>query len=43
VARYDDQIHAFFVLVNLMESADRAVADAGAAIRDAVAANVSAS
>ncbi len=38
VARYDDQIHAFFTLVNLMESADRAVAEAGAAIRDAVAA-----
>ncbi len=38
VARYDDQIHAFFWLVNVMESADRAVADAGAAIRDAVAA-----
>jgi acetyl esterase len=38
VARYDDQIHAFFVLVNIMESADRAVADAGAAIREAVAA-----
>ncbi|PWU25205.1 MAG: esterase, partial [Candidatus Rokuibacteriota bacterium] len=35
VARYGDQIHAFFVLVNLMESADRAVAEAGAAIRDA--------
>ena len=29
VARYDDQIHAFFTLVNLMESADRAVAEAG--------------
>jgi len=38
VARYDDQIHAFFPLVNLLESADRAVADAGAAIRDALAA-----
>lgn len=38
VARYDDQIHAFFSFVNLMESADRAVADAGTAIRDAVAA-----
>ncbi len=42
VARYDDQIHAFFVLVNLLESADRAVAEAGAAIRDAAAARVSA-
>jgi acetyl esterase/lipase len=42
VARYDDQIHAFFVLVNLMESADRAVAEAGAAIRGALAATVSA-
>ena len=38
VRRYDDQVHAFFVLVNLMESADRAVAEAGAAIRDAVTA-----
>jgi len=37
VARHDHQIHAFFPLVNLMESADRAVAEAGAAIRDAVA------
>jgi acetyl esterase len=37
VERYDDQIHGFFVLVNLMESADRAVAAAGIAIRDAVA------
>ncbi len=38
VARYDDQIHAFFWLVNVMESADRAVAEAGTAIRDALAA-----
>jgi acetyl esterase len=38
VARYDDQIHVFFVLVNILESADRAVVDAGAAIREAVAA-----
>jgi acetyl esterase len=37
VTRHDDQIHAFFVLVNLMESADRAVDEAGTAIRDAVA------
>jgi acetyl esterase len=37
VARYDDQIHAFFWLVNVMESGDRAVADAGTAIRDAMA------
>ena len=37
VSHHDDQIHVFFVLVNLMESADRAVAEAGAAIRDAVA------
>jgi acetyl esterase len=42
VSRHDDQIHAFFGLVNLMESADRAVADAGAAIRDAVRAKASA-
>jgi acetyl esterase/lipase len=38
VARYDDQIHAFFWLVNVMETADRAVVDAGAAIRDAMVA-----
>jgi acetyl esterase len=38
VARYDDQIHAFFWLVNVMETADRAVVEAGAAIRDAKAA-----
>jgi acetyl esterase len=38
VARYGDQIHAFFWLVNVMKSADRAVADAGAAIRDAMVA-----
>ncbi len=42
VARHDDQIHAFFWLVNVMESADRAVAEAGAAIRDAVAAKAAA-
>ena len=39
--RYEDQIHGFFVLVNVLETADRAVAEAGAAIRDAVAARVS--
>jgi acetyl esterase len=38
VARYDDQIHAFFWLVNVMKTADRAVVEAGAAIRDAMAA-----
>jgi hypothetical protein len=38
IARYDDQIHAFFSLVNLLESADRAVAEAGAATREAVSA-----
>jgi acetyl esterase len=37
LARHDDQIHAFFVLVNLLDCADRAVAEAGAAIRDALA------
>jgi acetyl esterase len=42
VTRHDDQIHAFFWLVNVMESADRAVAEVGAAIRDAVAAKASA-
>ena len=36
VTRYDDQIHAFFWLVNVMETADRAVVEAGAAIRDAM-------
>jgi hypothetical protein len=38
VARSDDQIDAFFWLVNVMETGDRAVAEAGAAIRDAIAA-----
>jgi acetyl esterase len=38
VARYDDQIHGFFWLINVMESAGPAVAEAGAAIRDAMAA-----
>jgi acetyl esterase len=33
--RFDDQIHAFFMMVTLMESADIAVAEVGAAIRDA--------
>jgi acetyl esterase/lipase len=33
--RFDDQIHAFFGMVNLMESADLAVAEAGEAIRSA--------
>jgi acetyl esterase len=42
VARYGDQIHAFFWLVNVMESGDRAVAAAGAVIRDAMAAKASA-
>ena len=42
LARHDDQIHAFFWLINVMESADRAVAEAGAAIRDAVAAKAAA-
>jgi acetyl esterase len=41
VARYDDQIHGFFWLANVMESGGRAVAEAGAAIRDAVAAKAS--
>ena len=38
VRRFDDQIHAFFGMVNLMESADAAVADVGSAIRAACAA-----
>jgi acetyl esterase len=33
--RFDDQIHGFFMFVNLMESADAAVAEAGAAIHAA--------
>jgi acetyl esterase len=37
VRRFDDQIHAFFGLVNLMESADEAVAEVGATIRAAAA------
>jgi len=35
VRRFDDQIHAFFGMVNMMESANTAVAEAGAAIRAA--------
>jgi acetyl esterase len=35
VRRFDDQIHGFFMMVNLMQSADAAVAEVGAAIRDA--------
>jgi acetyl esterase len=42
VRRYEDQIHVFFSLVNVLGSADRAVAKAGAAIRDAVAASAAA-
>ncbi len=37
---YDDQIHAFFTLVNIFESADEAVPKVGAEIRDAVASAV---
>jgi acetyl esterase len=33
---YGSQIHAFFTFVNVLEDADKAVADAGAAIRAAV-------
>lgn len=35
VRRFDDQIHAFWGMVNLMESADLAVAEVGATIRTA--------
>ena len=35
VRRFDDQIHAFFGMVNIMESADTAVAEIGTAIRAA--------
>jgi acetyl esterase len=38
VSRYDDQCHVFFTLVNLMESANQAVAEVGQAIRKAVGA-----
>lgn len=41
VRRYDDQAHVFFTLPNVLESADRAIAETGAAIRDAVAAKAS--
>ena len=33
---YATQIHAFFTFVNLIDDADKAVADAGTAIRAAV-------
>jgi acetyl esterase len=36
VRRYDDQLHAFFHMVNLMESADQAVREVGEAIRKSV-------
>jgi acetyl esterase len=37
VVRYDDQIHAFFTLPNLIEAGNKAIAEAGAAIKAAVA------
>jgi acetyl esterase len=37
VRYFDDQIHAFFGMVNIMESADMAVAEVGAAIRAVLA------
>jgi acetyl esterase len=40
VRRFDDQIHAFFAMVNLMESADQAVAEIGEAIRAAIGSGV---
>jgi acetyl esterase len=36
VRLYDDQMHAFFTMVNLMDAANAAVAEAGQAIRSAV-------
>ncbi len=36
VVRYDDQIHAFFTLPNLIEAGNRALAEAGAAIKAAL-------
>ncbi len=38
VRRFDDQIHAFYTMVNLMESADQAVSETAQAIRAAVGA-----
>jgi acetyl esterase len=38
VRRFDDQIHAFFGFVNIMESADEAVSDVGAWVRAGVGA-----
>jgi acetyl esterase/lipase len=38
VRRFDDQIHAFFGMVNIMESADVAVAEVAVAIREAAGA-----
>jgi len=38
VVRYDDQLHAFFTMVNLLESADQAVTAAAAAVRSAIGA-----
>jgi acetyl esterase len=38
VRRFDDQLHAFFHMVNLMESADQAVSEVGEAIRKSVGA-----
>ena len=37
---YDDQIHAFFTLVNIFDSANEAVPKVGAEIRDAIASAV---
>jgi acetyl esterase len=36
LVRYDDQMHAFFTLPNLIDAANRAIADAGAAIKAAI-------
>ena len=36
VVRYDDQIHAFFTLPNLIEAGNRALAEAGTAIKAAL-------
>ena len=33
---YSDEIHAFFTFVNLLDDADKAISEAGAAIRAAV-------
>jgi acetyl esterase len=42
VARFDGQIHAFFTIPNFIPTGNTAIAEAGAAVREAVAAHASA-